>query len=135
MTPSIRVRDEGAASVLVVGLVAVIATVMVAVLIFAGAVLASHRARLAVDLAALAGAVRLQSGTSTGEACGIAAQVAHRNRARLLTCRASGTVLEVTAAVPAWSGSEAIARSRAGPDAFSGPGKGLGLSSSEHRPR
>lgn len=105
---------------LVAGLVAVVATVAIAVLVLAGAVLASHRARLAVDLAALAGAVRLQSGTSTDEACGIAAHVAHRNRARLVTCRVSGPVIEVTVAVPAWSGSEALARSRAGPDAGAG---------------
>lgn len=108
-------RDEGSASVLVVGVVAAIVTITVGLLAVAAAVLASHRARLAADLAALAGATRLESG-SPSDACAVAAGVAERNHGRLVTCRPIGPVLDLTVAVPAWPWpAEAVARSRAGP--------------------
>ncbi len=108
-------RDEGSASVLVVGVVAAIVTITVGLLAVAAAVLASHRARLAADLAALAGATRLESG-SPSDACAVAAGVAERNHGRLVTCRPIGPVLDLTVAVPAWPWpAEAVGRSRAGP--------------------
>lgn len=114
---SFRAEDGGAATLLVVGLVAALLVVTMGGLLIAGAVVASHRARLAADLAVIAGAASLRDGAPVDRACAAARRVAAMNGARLVTCAADGLVLEVGAAVagPAWF-EPARARSRAGPE-------------------
>jgi secretion/DNA translocation related TadE-like protein len=85
------------------------------------AVLASHRARAAADLAALGAAVRLQAGDTTG-ACPRAGAVAGANGAALSACRPAAdlsVVVEVEVPAPFLSRvvghMAATARARAGP--------------------
>ena len=96
----------------------------------AGAVTASHRARSAADLGALAGAVSVQGGLGPATACARAGVVVARNAAQLVGCEVDdeGAVL-VTAGVrvtgpvrfiqslgrPGSGPPMAKARSRAGP--------------------
>lgn len=110
-------RERGAAVVLSVAVIGVLTAVTVAILVVAGAVTASHRARLAADLAALAGARRLQAAVSAESACREARRVASLNDAELRTCAVEGMDLEVTVVVPTstWP-SPANARAKAGPD-------------------
>jgi len=116
--PLASAADRGAATVLVLGLVAVLLAMTVGGMLLASAVVASHRARLAADLAALAGAARLGDGAPVDGACATAGRVAAINDADLVTCAADGLTLEVTVAVtaPAWP-EPARARAKAGPGA------------------
>ena len=110
--------DRGAATVLVIGLVAVLLAMTVGGVVLASAVVASHRARLAADLAALAGAARLRDGASVDGACATAHRVAGINDADLVSCARDGLTLEVTVAVTASVWPEpARARAKAGPGA------------------
>ena len=109
--------DRGSATVVMLGVIAAVLTLMVSGLLLAGAVLASHRARAAADLAALAAAGVLMRGHPAGLACESAAQVAAANHGRLQQCIASGTEVRLSVAVPAGVRGlgVATARSRAGP--------------------
>ena len=108
--------DRGAGTVLVLGLVAALLAMTVGGLVLASAVVASHRARLAADLAALAGAARLRDGAAVEEACVAADRVAANNGAGLVGCGADGLRLDVIVVVtaPAWP-EPAQARAKAGP--------------------
>lgn len=110
---------------IMLGVIAAVLTMTVSGLLLASAVLASHRARAAADLAALAAAGLLIRGEAAGAACESAAQVAAANHGRLQQCLASGTevrlVVVVTAGVTGLG--VATARSRAGP----GPSAARGL--------
>jgi len=86
------------------------------------AVTARHRAEMAADLAALAGATAVVDGYTS--ACGAADRVARSNGARLSRCVVAGDVVEVLVvrAVPfgrlgSWPAS---GRARAGPGAAAG---------------
>lgn len=109
-------NDRGAGTVLVLGAVAVLLSVTLGGLLVARAVVASHQARLASDLSALAGASRLSRAGSDDQACAQARRVARDNGALLIDCRATGLELEVSVAVaaPPWP-DPAVARARAGP--------------------
>jgi len=112
--------DGGSATVGVVGAIALLLVLTVAGLSLGSAVLASHRARSAVDLAALAGASALMSGDSLALACARAAGVARRGDAAIASCTAAGgdslTVRgEVSASIPLLG--RAVATARAGPAA------------------
>jgi secretion/DNA translocation related TadE-like protein len=110
-------RDRGAASVVVIGVIAALLLLTAAALALASAVAASHQARLAADLGAVAGAMRLQEGTSLGSACDAAAATARDNGARMTRCVADGENVSVTVEVePARWPAPAVARARAGPD-------------------
>lgn len=116
--------DGGSATVAVVGAVALLFVLTVAGLSLGSAVLASHRARSAVDLAALAGASALMRGDSLALACARAGGVARRGDAAIVSCTAAGrdslTVRgEVSASIPLLG--RAVATARAGP-AARGPG-------------
>ena len=107
---------------------AVIATVLmltVSGLLLASAVLASHQARAAADLAALAAAGALARGEPPVAACQSAAQVAAVNHGRMQACIVVGPEVRLRVAVP--TGLKGIgvatARSRAGP----GPSGKLGV--------
>jgi len=109
--------ERGSAGVAMLGVIAAMLTLTVSGLLLAGAVLASHRARAAADLAALAAAGALMRGEPAHAACQVAARVAAVNAARLQLCVASGTEVRVSAAVAAGPKGRdaATARSRAGP--------------------
>lgn len=117
--------DAGAASVLVVALVAVLAAGAVTFSLAAHALEARAGARAAADLAALAGAqaVVLPAGLVRGpalgdesvRACSVAAEVADANRAQLTGCAADAAgVVTVSVRTRAPIGS-AESTSRAGP--------------------
>lgn len=77
-------RDQrGAATLLVLSMVAVLLSLAVALSGVAALVIAHRRAQAAADLAALAGASALARGR---DACPAAAAVATANGARLVTC-------------------------------------------------
>ena len=109
-------RDRGAGTVLAVSLVALVLMLSAGALAVGSAVVASHRARLAADLASLAGASAAQDGSSTA-ACSAAQRVARANGAVTRSCSVDGADVEVTVSVKAslWP-APAMARSRAGPE-------------------
>ncbi|TWE09998.1 Rv3654c family TadE-like protein [Rudaeicoccus suwonensis] len=112
-------RQQGSATVLVVGIVGVLVSLLFGAMALVSAVQASHQARAAADMAALAAAgVMVDPGAaSTSGACAAAGTVAHRNHARMAGCEVTGQEVIVVAAVRAgWRGlPEATARARAGP--------------------
>ncbi|MEE1650886.1 Rv3654c family TadE-like protein [Brachybacterium sp. J144] len=79
-----------------------------------GGTLAQARAATAADLAALAGADALA--VAHGDPCGVAAEVASRNDARLTACELREWDVLVTVEVVAAPLPERTARARAGPD-------------------
>lgn len=93
--------DEGSATILVVAGLGVLMMLLLSALGLAAAVLASHRARSAADLGALAGAVSYQEGLGAAAACSRAADMVARNAAQLVSCEVDdeGAVL-VTVAAP-----------------------------------
>ncbi|USQ76691.1 Rv3654c family TadE-like protein [Ornithinimicrobium cryptoxanthini] len=114
-------RDRGSATVLAVGAVLLLVSVLVAFLLVGAAAQGSLRARAAADAAALAGAGVLLEGGSMDAACAAAVDLAAANGARVLSCDArqvasSGPALRVAVvvAVPALSGAEAHAVAHAG---------------------
>ena len=114
--------DRGAASVLAVAMLAVLMAVAVAVAQLGAAVAARHRAQSAADLAALAGAVRLDGGQVT--ACAMAEAVVTGMHARSTGCTVQGLDVVVSVTVPVnlgrWGTGTAQARARAGPVDYSG---------------
>lgn len=118
--------QRGSATVVMLGVIASVLMLTITGLMLASAVLASHRARAAADLGALAAAGVLMRGGPVIAACESAAQVAARNHGRLLACIASGTEVRLRVAVV--SGVTGVAgvgvagaRSRAGPGASGEP--------------
>jgi secretion/DNA translocation related TadE-like protein len=87
--------ERGAGTVLALGLgLLVVLTAVLMVLLAQSAAMAS-RAAAAADLAALAAADAAR-GISPGEPCAVAADVAHRNHARILSCaEGSGSTVQV----------------------------------------
>lgn len=116
-------RERGSATVLVVMAIGVVLLCLAGALTLLSAVQASHRARAAADLAALAGA-QVLVGAETGEPCDIAVGVAESNGGSLIECAVAGSNITVTVATPAgWPGHGAArARARAGPDPEPGSG-------------
>lgn len=99
------------------GVIAVVLMMTVSGLMLTSAVLASHRARAAADLGALAAAGMLIRGEPSVAACQCAARVAEANQGELRSCTTLGTEVRLTVAVPAGVKGlgVATARSRAGP--------------------
>lgn len=93
-----RPRDRGAATLwlLAIGLVLVVAGMAGASV--GAARVARHQARVAADLGALAGAMRVVDGAEA--ACARAAELVTRNRGRLAGCRVDGFDLIVAVEVP-----------------------------------
>lgn len=108
-----RSVDRGAATVWVVGGLAVLMVVMTAVLWLGAAVVARHRAEGAADLAALAAAVVAVNGEQ--RACEEARWVVEQMGAVLRSCRLSGWDALVEADVAFGLFGSAAARARAGP--------------------
>ena len=94
-------RDRGSATVFAAAISLVLVMAATAALLVVAVVLASHRARSAADLAALAGATAEVGG---GDACQAAGANALTNGADLTTCRVAGEtssfVIAVTVTVP-----------------------------------
>lgn len=108
-----RSADRGAATVWVIGGIAVLMVVMTAVYWLCGAVLARHEAEGAADLGALAAAVTVVEGEDA--ACAEARWVVERMGAVLRSCRLSGWDAFVEADVTYAPFGSAAARARAGP--------------------
>ncbi len=110
-----REHDAGSATVLVLGLTAVVWVAGLAVLLLAQVANARERAATAADLAALAGA----SHVVTGDSCRAAGRIATAQSAELGSCRVDGWTVQVTARVPLRGPLRvfppASARARAGP--------------------
>lgn len=117
-------EERGSATVVMLGVIASVLTLTISGLLLASAVLASHRARAAADLAALAAAgVLLRDGPALA-ACESAAHVAALNHGRVQQCIVSGTevLLRVVVVAGVKGLGVASARSRAGPGPSWGPG-------------
>ena len=108
-----RSADRGAATVWVIGGIAVLMAVVYLVIWFIGAVVARHEAEGAADLGALAAAVVAVDGEQA--ACAEARWVVERMGAVLLSCRLSGWDALVEAEVGYAPFGSAAARARAGP--------------------
>jgi secretion/DNA translocation related TadE-like protein len=108
--------ERGAATILALSIISVLLAVTVGGLALSSAVVASHQARLAADLAALAGAAELIDGAPAEAACAQASRVASVNHADLATCATEGLTVDLTVHVsaPPWT-EPARARARAGP--------------------
>ncbi len=116
-----RPGERGAATVLVVAMVAVVLVVGVAVAAATGLLVAHRRAQAAADLAALAAAVAWRRGD---DPCAAAEHVAAGNGARLTRCDRLGADVVVRVAVrapgdPPWP-AELVGAARAGPDRSAG---------------
>lgn len=109
--------ERGSATVLAAGLLGVLLCLGLAALLLASAVIASHRARAAADLAALAAAGAVLRGQADGAVCQVAAAVARDNSARLASCARDGSSVRVTVTVRPAVGrlGDATARARSGP--------------------
>jgi secretion/DNA translocation related TadE-like protein len=110
-------QERGSATVVMLAVIAVVLMLTISGLTLASAVLASHRARTAADLAALAAAGALIRGESPGGACVRAARVATANHGQLHSCMAAGEEVGISLSVLAGVQGlgVATARSRAGP--------------------
>ena len=113
--------ERGSVTVVMLAVIATVLVLTVSGLLLASAVLASHRARSAADLAALAAAGMLMRGEPATAACESAARVAAANHGRVQRCIVSGQEVRLTVAVAAGVESLGVAeaRSRAGPGARS----------------
>ena len=105
--PRMLAGEDGYATVVAAGIIAAVASLLLAVAAAGSAVAARHSAQVAADLAAVAGAWELAQGR---DACSTAGDVASRNGARLTGCTVDGRDVEATATV---RGRSAVAR--AGP--------------------
>ncbi len=113
-------RERGSGTVLALGFIMVLCTVLLAGVALSGAVVAAHRAAAAADLAALAGAQTLSGGSEATQACVRAATIAGAQAAEVLGCRVRGEEVEVKVSVQLpWAQAlireTAVARARAGP--------------------
>lgn len=84
--------DRGSGTVLAVGLVGVLATLLIAGLLVTATAMAGQRARTAADLAVLAVAGRALEGAAGESACAVGAQVAARHGASVVSCRVVATL-------------------------------------------
>lgn len=108
-----RRTEQGGATVLVVAMAGLLLFVMTGLAAAGGLVTAQRRAQAAADLAALAGASRLE------DACARAGEVAAANAAVLEACHLDGddVTVEVSVAGPRvpWRDVRVTAEARAGP--------------------
>jgi secretion/DNA translocation related TadE-like protein len=117
-----RRGERGAATILVLAALGVVLVLLVAGLALGSAVVATHRARAAADLGALAAAQALQQGVSAAAACAVGSSVTARNGARPAGCavRADGSVIcsattSPSLILPGTSPGTTTATARAGP--------------------
>ena len=88
--------ERGSATLLMVGVLVVLLATGLAVICAAGYVAAAHAARAAADLAALSGAVAIESGA---DGCAAAGKIASDNHVRLVSCDHVGDQVEFVISV------------------------------------
>ncbi|MFC0675600.1 Rv3654c family TadE-like protein [Brachybacterium hainanense] len=108
-----RRGQEGSAPAAVTAWIGMAVTVIGAVSLLGLGLCAQARADTAADLAALGAADALTAGT--GDPCTVAAEVARRNDAVLVSCMVEGLDVVVTAGTEAGSLPQIVGRARAGP--------------------
>ena len=113
-------REDGAASVLAVGIVGAMTALAVGLLALLGVFVVSQRAANAADAAALAAADAM-SGAVAGVPCRLANAIAARNGSRLVACDGDGAVASVTVVIESVPGFAVTASARAGPPGWAGP--------------
>lgn len=84
--------ERGSGSVLALAIIGVTLSLLTSAVLLGTVVLATHRARAAADLSALAAATRLLRGADERTVCRTAHSVAARNGARVTECRTRGAV-------------------------------------------
>ncbi len=89
-------RERGSATLLVVGLMAVVVVLSGAAMVIAGYLVAYHRARGAADLSALSAAAAFEKGEN---GCGQARRTAAQNGARLTRCDRVGDEVDFVVTV------------------------------------
>lgn len=99
--------DRGYATIASAGIIAAVVALALVVAALVGRVADTHRAQVAADLAAVAGATAVYAGS---DACSTARQTAELNGAELVRCAITGADVVVSATV---GKSEAVAK--AGP--------------------
>ncbi len=111
-----RREERGAATVLVIPVIALLVLGALVASFVGGALAAQRRAQAAADLAALAGAGSLQRGE---DACAAARSIAHRNGAESTVCEPSGddvlVRVEISSAALFGRAVAVTAKARAGP--------------------
>ncbi len=113
-------RDDGAASVLAVGIIGAMTALAVGLLSLLGVFVVSQRAANAADAAALAAADAM-SGAVAGVPCRLAHSVAAHNGSRLVACDGDDAVASVTVVIESAPGFAVTASARAGPPGWAGP--------------
>lgn len=113
-------RDDGAASVLAVGIIGAMTALAVGLLSLLGVFVVSQRVANAADAAALAAADAM-SGAVAGVPCRLAHSVAARNGSRLVACDGDGAVASVTVVIESVPGFAVTASARAGPPGWASP--------------
>ena len=112
-----RASERGSATLVAVAMMAVLMAITLGGTVFGSAVVARHRAQSAADLAALAAAGRIGSGSQS--ACALATAVAAANGSAVTGCTADELDVIVTVEVPVALGrlgtGTARAVARAGP--------------------
>jgi secretion/DNA translocation related TadE-like protein len=108
--------ERGSGTVLAAGLALVVMMAMALLLLLAQSAVLASRAAAAADLAALAAADALR-GVTDGEPCGLAAEVAARHAATLVSCsEGAGQTVDVkTELIERTMLGAASGRARAGP--------------------
>jgi secretion/DNA translocation related TadE-like protein len=108
--------ERGSGTVLAAGLALMVMMVMALLLLLAQSAVLASRAAAAADLAALAAADALR-GVTDGEPCGVAAEVAARHAATVVSCSEGGgqTVEVRTELIERTMLGTASGHSRAGP--------------------
>lgn len=110
--------ERGSGTVMALGIIAAMLTLGLVAIGLIQAQGASGRARMAADMAALAGATALTSIAAPGDPCATAQRVAQVNGARMGSCRVEGedVTVEVAVAVRILGvARQATALARAGP--------------------
>lgn len=92
-------KEDGSGTVVLLGVIAFVLTVLVAWMSIGAAVIASHRADAAADLAAIAAAKSVLLGNDAARACSEARAIAVENRARLTQCEVRRMDVTVESAV------------------------------------
>lgn len=120
-------RERGSGTILALALVMVVGSLLVALMLLAQAGIMASRAAAASDLAALAGADAAR-GLTSGDPCGVAAEVAAHHEARLVSCEViRDEVVEVSTELSGqFLYGTATGRSRAGPPPEGNRGAGVG---------
>lgn len=117
--PRVPDPEQGAATVLVAGIVAAALILLVGVLALARVQVARHEAQGAADLGSLAAAAALQRGATPAEACGAADRLVRANGARRSSCVVEQEEVVVRAEVAVELGvlgrHDSFATARAGP--------------------